>query len=39
VPASKRAALKKALSRLGYRFWEETGNPAYREYLGRPTTG
>ena len=39
VPTSKRPALKKALSRLGYRFWEETDNPAYREYLGRPTTG
>jgi threonine dehydratase len=39
VPASKRAALKKALSRLGYRFWEETDNLAYREYLGRPATG
>ena len=39
VPPSKRPMLKKALSRLGYRFWEETDNPAYREYLGRPTTG
>jgi hypothetical protein len=38
VPASKRPALKKALSRLGYRFWEETDNLAYREYLGRPVT-
>jgi threonine dehydratase len=37
VPPSKRPALKKALSRLGYRFWEETDNLAYREYLGRPT--
>ena len=35
VPQGKRAALKKALDRLGYRFWEETHNPAYREYLGR----
>jgi threonine dehydratase len=38
VPPSKRVALKKALSLLGYRFWEETDNLAYREYLGRPTT-
>ena len=35
VPQGKRAALKKALDRLGYRFWEETDNPAYVEYLGR----
>ena len=35
VPQGKRAALKNALDRLGYRFWEETDNPAYIEYLGR----
>jgi len=35
VPAGKRSALRKALGGLGYRFWEETDNPAYREYLGR----
>jgi threonine dehydratase len=34
VPEGKRAALRKALNRLGYRFWEETDNPAYLEYLG-----
>ena len=34
VPEGKRASLRKALNRLGYRFWEETDNPAYREYLG-----
>ena len=34
VPEGKRASLRKALNRLGYRFWEETYNPAYREYLG-----
>jgi len=38
VPSGKRAALRTALNRLGYRFWEETDNPAYREYLGRPAT-
>jgi threonine dehydratase len=35
VPAGKRAALRRALGQLGYRFWEETDNLAYREYLGR----
>lgn len=38
VPPGKRAALRSTLSRLGYRFWEETDNPAYREYLGRSAT-
>jgi threonine dehydratase len=36
VSPGKRAQLRKALQSLGYRFWEETDNPAYREYLGRP---
>lgn len=36
VPQGKRTALRKALDELGYRFWEETDNPAYLEYLGRP---
>jgi threonine dehydratase len=36
VPQGKRTALRKALDNLGYRFWEETDNPAYLEYLGRP---
>jgi len=35
VPQGKRTALRKALDNLGYRFWEETDNPAYLEYLGR----
>ena len=34
VPAGKRTSLRKTLARLGYPFWEETDNPAYREYLG-----
>lgn len=38
VPSGKRAMLRNALNRLGYRFWEETNNPAYREYLGRLAT-
>ena len=37
VPQGKRTSLRKALDKLGYRFWEETDNPAYLEYLGRPT--
>ncbi len=37
VPQGKRTALRKALDNLGYRFWEETDNPAYLEYLGRPS--
>ena len=37
VPQGKRTALRKALDKLGYRFWEETDNAAYLEYLGRPT--
>jgi threonine dehydratase len=35
VPSGKRADLKKRLVGLGYRYWEETTNPAYLEYLGR----
>ena len=38
VPSGKRASLRSALNRLGYRFWDETDNPAYREHLGRITT-
>ena len=38
VPSGKRASLRSALNRLGYRFWDETDNPAYREHLGRTTT-
>jgi len=35
VPSGKRADLKKRLVGLGYRYWGETTNPAYLEYLGR----
>ena len=38
VLPGKRAALRSVLNRLGYRFWEETDNPAYLEYLGRSAT-
>ncbi len=35
VTAGNRAILRDTLGKLGYRFWEETDNPAYREYLAR----
>ena len=38
VPPGKRAQLRRALLRLGYPFWEESDNPAYREYLGKLNT-
>ncbi|MDH5483738.1 MAG: threonine ammonia-lyase, biosynthetic [Gammaproteobacteria bacterium] len=34
VPASDHKALKDFLSSLGYRWWEETDNPAYSMFLG-----
>ena len=33
VPPGKRGALKSAIAAVGYRFWEETDNPAYEAYL------
>ncbi len=33
VPVGKRRALRDALAQVGYRYWDETENPAYREYL------
>lgn len=33
VPPGKRGALKSAIIEVGYRFWEETDNPAYEAYL------
>ncbi len=35
VPSGKRARLRAVLANVGYRYWEETQNPAYRAYLGR----
>lgn len=35
VPAGKRSTLRDAMAGVGYRYWEETDNPAYRSYLGR----
>ena len=34
VPAKERAEFRAALSRLGYQFKDETGNLAYRYFLG-----
>ena len=34
VPGKEMAALRKFLDALGYRFWDETANPAYRLFLG-----
>lgn len=33
APASERRALRESLARTGYRFWEETENPAYEQFL------
>ncbi|MCZ8313282.1 threonine ammonia-lyase, biosynthetic [Phreatobacter sp.] len=34
VPAGDHAQLKKRLDALGYPYWEETDNPAYKAFLG-----
>jgi threonine dehydratase len=34
VPQNRRSALRRALASVGYRYWEETDNPAYKTYLG-----
>ncbi len=34
VPAEDHAQLKKRLDALGYPYWEETDNPAYKAFLG-----
>ena len=34
VPSAERGALLGALDALGYPYWEETGNPAYRIFAG-----
>jgi threonine dehydratase len=33
VPRANRSAFLQSLDRLGYPYWEETGNPAYRLFL------
>jgi threonine dehydratase len=34
VPRQDKKAFAKFLNTLGYRYWDETGNPAYRLFLG-----
>ena len=34
VPPEDKRAFRAFLDAIGYRYWEETGNPAYRLYLG-----
>ena len=34
VPADERADLPELLDAMGYRYWDETDNPAYRLFLG-----
>ena len=34
VPAGEMGAFRKFLDTLGYRFWDESANPAYRLFLG-----
>jgi threonine dehydratase len=34
VPAAERPELRRLLAGLGYRYWEETDNPAYRLFAG-----
>jgi threonine dehydratase len=34
IPKSERKEFKQFLSALGYRYWDETDNPAYQLFLG-----
>ncbi len=34
APKGRRAALRAAIDSVGYRYWEETENEAYQQYLG-----
>jgi len=36
VPRAELAECRRALDALGYEYWDETGNPAYRLFLGAP---
>jgi threonine dehydratase len=33
VPAAERAQLRRNLDELGYPYWDESDNPAYRSFL------
>jgi threonine dehydratase len=39
VPAAERAQLKRSLDALGYPYWDENDNPAYRSFLNRDAAG
>jgi threonine dehydratase len=39
VPATEKPAFASHLDGLGYAFWDETANPAYRLFLGAPIAG
>jgi threonine dehydratase len=34
IPATQRAAFRGFLRQLNYRYWDESGNPAYQLFLG-----
>ena len=36
VPPAERADFARHLAALGYAYWEETDNPAYRLFLAAP---
>jgi threonine dehydratase len=38
VPSGERGAVRDQLETIGYRFWDETENAAYRLYLGAPNS-
>jgi threonine dehydratase len=39
VPPIERAQLKRSLDELGYPYWDETDNPAYRSFLSSDGVG
>jgi threonine dehydratase len=39
VPVAERTQLKRSLDDLGYPYWDESDNPAYRSFLNRDTAG
>jgi threonine dehydratase len=34
VPPAERAEFNQTLNQLGYEYWDETDNPAYKRFLG-----
>ncbi|MFT4873947.1 MAG: threonine dehydratase, partial [Congregibacter sp.] len=39
VGAKERSEARACLDKIGYRYWDETDNAAYRLYLARPESG